>query len=370
LAPAIGIIGCGDVLDAYLMGLARFGASVEVARVADVELDRASSAAKRHAVPASGGVDELWEDDDIGLVISLTPPVVHHEIIMMAAAAGKDVYTEKPLSATTDLARKALAVAESSGIRVGSAPDTFLGSAAQTARAALDRGDIGDVVAVVAFVPYNRAERRHPNPGFLFQPGAGPLLDIPPYHLSWLIHLLGPVATISGLSRKSAPTRLIPAVDGRALEIPVEVDTHVTSVIEFSSGVIGTFVGSFDVWSHHLPAIEVYGSLGTMSLPHPNWYDGLVAIRLHDDEAWDEIEPVFAPIQMDPTEKVRGLGVVDLLEAGEGRPHRTNGALAFHALEVLEGMQLSSDRRAYVEIASRPDRPAPVSGEDLERWRS
>ncbi|MGH8915880.1 MAG: Gfo/Idh/MocA family protein, partial [Acidimicrobiia bacterium] len=249
MAANIGIIGCGDILDAYLTGLARFGASAAVLRVADVELDRAKSAAERHAVPASGGVDELWEDDDIGLVVSLTPPAVHHEIITMAAAAGKDVYTEKPLSATTDLARETLAVAEASGIRVGSAPDTFLGSAAQTARAALDRGDIGEVIAVVAFAPYNRAERRHPNPGFLFQAGAGPLLDIPPYHLSWLIHLLGPVATVSGLSRKSAPVRRIPAADGKALEIPIEVDTHVTSIMEFSSGVVGTFIGSLDVWS-------------------------------------------------------------------------------------------------------------------------
>ncbi|MGH8915309.1 MAG: Gfo/Idh/MocA family protein, partial [Acidimicrobiia bacterium] len=136
------------------------------------------------------------------------------------------------------------------------------------------------------------------------------------------------------------------------------------------SGVLGTFIGSFDVWSHRLPAIEIYGSLGTMSLPHPNWYDGPVEIRLHDDEKWSEIEPVFAPMQLEPSEKVRGLGVVDLLEANEGRPHRTNSALAFHALEVLEGMQGSSDRRATVEIESQPDRPAPLSAKDLERWRS
>jgi predicted dehydrogenase len=366
---AIGIIGCGDILDAYMIGLRRFGADVR--RVADVDLDRASAGAERHSIPAWGSVDELWQDQDIGLVVSLTPPKVHHEIIEAAATAGKDLYTEKPLSATTELARGALEVAEQRGITVGSAPDTFLGSAAQTARAALDGGEIGEVIAVTAFAPYNRAELRHPNPGFLFQAGAGPLLDIPPYHLSWLIHLLGPVAKVAGLSRMSADVRRVPAANGSVVEIPVEVDTHVTSVLEFSSGVLGTFIGSFDVWSHRLPSIEIYGSLGTMSLPHPNWYDGPVEIRLHDDEEWHLVESVFAPIQTHPTEKVRGLGVVDLLNStSENRSPRTSNNLALHVLEVLEAMQVSSQERVYVSIETRPDRPAPLRRSDLEGWRS
>jgi predicted dehydrogenase len=362
-------MGCGDILDAYLVGLRRFGSPVDVLRVADVDLVRAEDGAKRHSVPAWGDVDELWADDGIEVVVSLTPPAIHHEIIEAAATAGKDVYSEKPLAATTSLARGALDFAKERGIKVGSAPDTFLGSAAQTARVALDRGDIGEAIAVVAFAPYNRAERRHPNPGFLFQPGAGPLLDIPPYHLSWLVHLLGPISGVSGLSRKSAPLRRIPTSESGMLEVPVEVDTHATAVMEFSSGVVGTFIGSFDVWGNRLPPIEIYGSNGTLSLPHPNWYDGPVSIRLHDDSDWEEIEPVFAPVQIEPSEKVRGLGLVDLVEASHGHPHRTNATLAYHVLEVLEAMAVSSDQKARVEILSRTERPDPLRHEDLERWR-
>ena len=367
---SIGIIGCGDILDAYMIGLRRFGSSVEVRRVADLDLSRAADGAERHEIPAWSSVAELWKDEKIDLVVSLTPPIAHHEIIEAAAEATKDVYSEKPLSATTDLALQALEIADAAGIKVGSAPDTFLGSAAQTARAVLDRGDLGEVIAAVAFAPYNRAERRHPNPGFLFQSGAGPLLDIPPYHLSWLVHLLGPVSTVSGLSRKSAPVRRIQASDGRSVDIAVEVDTHVTSIMEFSSGVVGTFLGSFDVWSHQLPAIEIYGAKGTLSLPHPNWYDGPVAIKRHDDIAWQEIEPISVPIQLDPAEKVRGLGVIDLAEARIGYPHRTSAGLAFHVLEVLEAMQLSSNQKARIDIESQPDRPAPLDPHDLDRWRA
>lgn len=366
----VGIIGCGDILDAYMIGLRRFGRPLEVIRLADIDLGRAADGAKRHGVRASGSVDELWKDDSVEVVVSLTPPKIHHEVIATAATFGKGIYTEKPLSATTGLARKALGIAQDAGISLGSAPDTFLGSAAQTARLTLDRGDIGDVIAVSCFAPYNRAERRHPNPEFLFQAGAGPLLDIPPYHLTWLVHLLGPVIRVAGLSTRSAPVRQVIGMrGGQVVEIPVEVDTHVTAILEFSAGGVGTFIGSFDVWNHQLPAIEIYGALGTLSLPHPNWYDGPVRIKLNDDEDWQTVERLFPPIQVEATEKVRGLGVVDLVQSETGHAPRASSEMAFHVLEVLEAMQVSSDRGNYIDIATHPDRPAPVSAADVAAWR-
>jgi predicted dehydrogenase len=304
------------------------------------------------------------------VVVSATPPVIHHEVVAAAARARKDLFTEKPLSATTELALEALEIAGASGIKVGSAPDTFLGSAAQTARQSVDRGDIGAVVAVNIFVPYNRAERRHPNPEFLFQRGAGPLLDIPPYHLTWLVHLLGPIGSVIGLSTKSAPTRRVQMFNGRSTEIPIEVDTHVTAIFEFRSGVIGTFVASFDIWSHRLPAIEIYGSLGSLSVPHPNWYDGPVELQLHDDSDWEVLDPVFEPIQADRYEKVRGLGVNDLIASEGSEPHRSNSELAYHVLEVLEAVQKSSQQQDFIAVTSSPTRPPPVTEELIRSWRS
>jgi predicted dehydrogenase len=178
------------------------------------------------------------------------------------------------------------------------------------------------------------------------------------------------VARVAGLSRQSAPVRRIATAESGQIEIPVEVDTHVTSILEFSSGVVGTFIGSFDVWSHRLPAIEVYGSMGTLSLPHPNWYDGTVEVKLHDDIGWREVKPVFDAIQADPLEKVRGLGVVDLVQAGQGRSHRTNSQIALHVLEVLEAMQSSSESRSYIDITSQPPRPDPLSQSEVEGWRA
>ena len=365
----IGIVGCGDILDAYMVGLARTGGAVVVARLADIDLERARLAAARYKVPYAESVEELLADPEIDVVVSLTPPIIHHEIVTAAADSGKHVFTEKPLAASVALARSALDRADNAGIMVGSAPDTFLGSAAQTARASIDAGDIGEVIAVVAFAPYNRAERRHPNPEFLFASGAGPLLDVAPYHVSWLIHLLGPIEMVAGSSRQSGRSRGITTFDGRHIEIPVTVDTHITSLLVFASGVVGTFIASFDIWSNRLPSIEIYGSIGTISLPHPNWYDGDVHIRLHDDHDWLVLPQLLPQFQLDQLEKVRGLGVVELSEAIGGRQHRSNGAFAYHALEVLEAMQTSSGRSEFVPIESRCERPMPLTLDDLERWR-
>ena len=365
----LGIVGCGDILDAYMVGIARAGGAVEVARLADIDLERARSAAARYEIPNANSVEELLADPDIDMVVSLTPPIIHHEIVTAAADSGKHVFTEKPVAASLTLARAALDQADRAGIMVGSAPDTFLGSAAQAARAAIDAGEIGEVIAAVAFAPYNRAERRHPNPEFLFGPGAGPLLDIAPYHVSWLIHLLGPIEMVAGSSRQSGRTRGITTFDGRHIEIPVTVDTHVTSLLVFASGVVGTFIASFDIWSNRLPSIEIYGSIGTISLPHPNWYDGDVHIRLHDDHDWRVLPPSLPEFQLTPLEKVRGLGVIELGDAIGGGSHRSNSALACHALEVLEMMQISSGRREFLSIETRCERPPTLTNEEFERWR-
>jgi predicted dehydrogenase len=223
---------------------------------------------------------------------------------------------------------------------------------------------------VTAFAPCSRAERRHPNPEFLFQRGAGPLLDMPPYHLTWLVHLLGAVERVIGVSKKSAPIRNIRTYDGRSIDVPIEIDTHVTSLLEFRSGVVGTFVASLDIWGNRLPMIEIYGSLGSLSLPGPYRYDGSVEIRLHDDAGWELVHPLFDPIQTHAKEKVRGLGVNDLIASKTSSSQRSSGALALHVLEVLEAMERSSLNREFVTIATNPERPLPVDGKTIDSWRT
>jgi predicted dehydrogenase len=368
----VGFAGAGNIFDAYGNGLARFRDRVTVTRVADVDLARAEQRATRYGIPAWGPLEDLLADPDVDLVVNITPPTAHAEVTAAAVRAGKHVFTEKPLATSAAAAGAMLEIVSSTDKRFGSAPDTFLGPAGQTARAAIDRGEIGEVVGFTAFSTHTRPERWHPNPTFLFQPGGGPVFDMGPYFVAALINLLGPVAQVAGKTRIGAKTRIVTAPNRLVDVIEVTVPTHANAVLSFASGAIGTLVMSSDIWDHRLPNLEIYGTEGTLAVPHPNWYVGEVSVRLHDDQEWRVVEPVNPQLPGDDsrTQMLRGVGVMDLVDSLAGRPHRTNAALAYHTLEVLEAVQVSSDTSSVVTLQSTCERPAPLTEEQISGWKA
>jgi predicted dehydrogenase len=367
----LGIVGCGNIMAAYMTGLTRAAGVVRIARFSDVDPARAEAAVTEYGVGRAGTLDELLADPEVDMIVSLTPPTIHDDVIVKAAAAGKHVFTEKPLSATLARARAAMAAADRAGVKVGCAPDTFLGPVHQATRAAIDAGEIGDPIGYNSFSCYRRAEERHPNPGFLFAAGGGPVLDLGPYYISTFVNLFGPIALVSAATRVGVPVRHARRADGSTLDIPVSVPTHASATLVHTSGVIGTFVASFDMWEPtKLPDLEIYGSEGTLESGHPAWFDGDVLVRGHQDGDWrllpnalPDIQPGRARFPM-----TRGLGVVDLAESLSGRPNRPSSELALHALEVLEAIQRASDEATTISISSAPQRPAPLTRADLARW--
>jgi predicted dehydrogenase len=367
----LGIVGCGNILAAYMTGFSQSPSGVRVIRFADVDVSRAEAASSEYGIGRAGTFEELLADPQVDMVINLTPPTFHADAIIKASATGKHVYTEKPLSATVALGRAAVAHCVQSGVRLGSAPDTFLGPVHQTSRQLIDSGELGEPIGYTAFSTYRRVEERHPNPGFLFQPGGGPVLDLGPYYIAAFVNLFGPVASVSGSTRIGAPVRRVKKPTGM-LEIPVSVPTHASATLTHASGVVGTFVASFDIWDHHLPDFEVYGTNGALESGHPAWYDGDVFVRLHSDEDWRLVPSVLPQIQPGGQRfpLTRGLGVLDLVESLSGKASRTSSELALHTLEVLEAIQTASDESTTVPISSAPERPAPLTAADLARWFS
>jgi predicted dehydrogenase len=270
--------------------------------------------------------------------------------------AGKATFSEKPLG--VELAEGMLLVnlAKSKGVPLGCAPDTFLGAGLQTARAVIDRGDIGEPLAANAFMLASGPESWHPSPAIFYQRGAGPLFDMGPYYLTTLIQLLGPARAISASARISRTQRPIGSEPLRGQLLDVEVPTHVSSLVEFESGPIATLVTSFDVQATRYFNIEVYGSEATLSVPNPNTFGGPVRVKRAGDEAWTDIEllPATLPQQ-------RGIGLADMLWAQEsGRAHRTSGALGLHVLELMTAALTAADEGRRVAIETTCERAAPL----------
>lgn len=350
----VGIIGVGKIFPAYVAGCRAFPI-LDLAAVADIDAGRASQQAAEHGVPRSLSVDALLADPEIQIVINLTVPKVHAAVSLAAIAADKHVYSEKPLAVSRAEGQQILHAAAEQGVRVGCAPDTFLGGGQQTCRKLIDDGWIGEPVAAVAFMASHGPEGWHPNPDFFYQTGGGPLLDMAPYYLTSLVNLLGPVHRVAGSARASFPERVATSREHYGRRLPVEVPTHVAALLDFTAGPMATLITSFDVWHANLPRIEIYGSEGTLCVPDPNIFGGVVRVRRAGAAEWSDIPLLF------DAEVGRGIGVADLAHAiSSGRPHRASDELAFHVLDIMTAVEQSSVEGRHMLLESGCARPAPL----------
>ena len=349
----VGIIGAGAISDQYLTSLTAFP-DVEVLAVADLDVVRAAQAAERHGVAVSGDVDTVLALEDIEIVVNLTIPAAHAAVSTQALEAGKHVYSEKPLALDPEEGAKLLALADSRGLRVGCAPDTFLGAGIQSSVRALAAGLIGTPIAASTAFLSPGPEGWHPSPEFLFQVGAGPLFDMGPYYLTALVSLLGPVTRVAATARRGRDERVIGSGPKAGTVFPVAVPTHVSALLEFEAGMSASSAFSFDS-PVHSTFIEVTGTEGVLSVPDPNNFTGAVKVRGRGDKEWREL-----PVE--GTAAGRGIGVLEMAQAIRGdRAHRADGALSQHVLEVMAGIFASSELGEFRTIGSTCSRPDPVA---------
>lgn len=349
------IIGVGNISGIYLKNLTTlFSSRVELLGCADAIPERAAAATQEYSLPRSYDTPEaLLADPDVDIVINLTIPNAHYEVCRAAIEAGKHVYVEKPLSVELDEGRALLKLAADRGVRVGGAPDTFLGAGIQTCRKLIDEGAIGRPVAATAFLAGHGHEHWHPAPEFYYKKGGGPMFDMGPYYLTALVNLVGPVARVSGATRISFPERTITSEPLNGTVISVDVPTHIAGIMEFANGAVGTIITSFDIWAANLPRIEIYGSEGSLSVPDPNTFGGPVRMKRGREEAWEEIPLAFAY-----EENSRGLGVAELADAiAADRVHRASGELTGHVLELMHGFHISSDSGSRYDVVSAGVQP-------------
>lgn len=363
----IGIIGCGNISDAYFKGAAR-SAFVQVKACADLNADAAQAKATLYGAQALT-VPALLADPDISLVVNLTVPLAHAAVSRQIVDAGKHVYSEKPLAANFADAAALMALAQAKGVRVGCAPDTFLGASHQACRRALDAGAIGRPVGGAAVVMSHGAEGWHPNPEFFYKAGGGPVLDMGPYYVTQLVNLLGPVRRVVALASIGNPVRTITSEPLKGGQIQVDVPTTVNGVLEFTSGANVSLSASWDVWKHNRTTpIEIYGSEGSLLGVDPNFF-GNVPRLCGPDGSLRDVDIAAHPFGIANREMRNGtmqadyrmVGLVDMaLAIGQGRAHRASGALALHVLEVLEALIASSTAGRFIEMTTSCERPEPV----------
>ncbi len=353
-AVGVGIIGVGVISDTYLENLNSFP-DVEVLIVGDLIAERARSQAEKHGVPAHGSGEDVLAHPDVQLVVNLTTPDVHVEVSSAAIAAGKHVWSEKPLGLDRDAVAAMLDQARAAGVRVGSAPDTLLGPGFQSAKRAIASGIIGEPLFAQTAFQTQGPDLWHPNPGFLFAQGAGPLLDMGPYYFSALISLLGPIDRVAAVGMKAKEEREIRTGPDAGSTFPVEVPSTMQVLTAFESGKQAQSLLSFDSALERHGILEIHGTEGSIVLPDPNQFTGRTAyvkpLGVFTDGM--SVEQPWIEVEEHGTVVGRGLGVLDMVRSiAADRPHVASGELGLHAVDVLLSAQESAASEQFVKVQS------------------
>jgi predicted dehydrogenase len=362
----VGVIGCGNISAAY-MRLAPMFRGMEMRACADLDRQAANARAKEFGL-RSQSVEELMASPDIDIVVNLTIPAAHYVVSNAALDAGKHVYSEKPFVLSVREGKTLAQKAARRNLRIGSAPDTFLGGAHQHARHLIDSGAIGKVTSGTAFVMNHGMEHWHPNPDFFYKPGAGPVLDIGPYYITNLVQLIGPVKRVVALSATPEKKRTISSEPRKGEQVTVETPTTLQSLLEFENGATIMFGSSWDVWNHGHTNMELYGEKGTLYVPDPNFFGG--EVRLTKDavpvKRMRKFEhPFYRPNQKHASGMLanyRASGLCDMAVAIlKDRPHRCSLELALHVVDVMTAILKSAETGRFVATTTSCERPEPLT---------
>ena len=349
----VGIIGAGVISETYLENLMSFP-DVTVHAVADLYEDSAAKRAAQFGIETSGGVDAVLGHPDVEIVVNLTIPTAHVPIALEAVAAGKHVVSEKPFSLDRESGERLLAAAAEAGVRVGCAPDTFLGAGLQAAVRAIAEGRIGTPLTALTLMQSPGPESWHPNPAFLFQEGAGPLFDIGPYYLTALVQAFGSVARVAASGSTARAQRTIGSGPKAGETFDVTVPSHIGALLQFASGASGQSIWSFDSALKRHGFVEIAGTEGTLVLPDPNNFDGDLVIHRRGSEGSEVLASTVAT-------STRGTGVLELARAiRANEPHRASGELAFHVVDTMVSIAESAESGEFVTVGSTAPAVQPL----------
>ena len=371
----VGIIGCGVISGIYMRNMPLFK-GIKLRGCADQRAEAAQRQAAEFGTEAMT-VDQMLKHPEIDIVVNLTIPAAHFAVSHAALTAGKHVFAEKPLCVSVEDGRRLIAEADARGLKIGCAPDTFLGAGGRLARQMIDDGKIGRVLAGTAILMSHGMEHWHPDPEFFFKPGGGPILDLGPYYIGALVNLLGPVKRVQALSNIGFADRIVTAEGPRKGDsIRVEVATTVMALLQFASGTQVALDMSWDIWKHGHPPIELYGTEGSMRVPDPNFFGGTIEFTERDGD-WQSASsagmtygkpnwrsPAWPATRPDQA-NYRCLGLAELaLSATTGAPHRSSGRLALHVLEAMHAILVAGETGTPQDVGTPIERPLALSDAD------
>lgn len=341
----VGVVGCGAVSRQYLPVVTQLR-NLKIVAVSDLEVSRAKEVEKEYGIPQAT-TESILADPDVELILNLTPIAEHIRVTRAGLAAGKHVYSEKPLAPNLRDARTLTEIAKQTNLTLAAAPDTTLGPSFQAARRLMEMGRLGRPLAATAHM--FRASLTDTDPGAA---GPTPFYDMAPYYLTALINLFGSGCQVSAYSR----------------EVGRDDTSMLWGTIEFLDGFLASLVLAWGTTlKEEIGYLMVFGSEGILRFANPNTFGEPAYYRLHGSEDWIEVD---GSRETDPgRQQLRGLGVADTARAiRSGSTPRCNADIALHVVNILDSMLESSSIQANVDLVTRCEKAAPLTARDRSEF--
>ena len=360
----VGVVGAGAISSIYLENMINRFTNIRPIAICSAHMESAKEKGERFGLEICTP-EEMFSRGDVDIIVNLTPVSEHYGIIKKALLSGKNVYTEKTVSETVKQAKELCSLADERGLYLGSAPDTFLGSALQSARMALNEGLIGEVNSFCISINRSNDFLTGIFP-FLRLPGAGALRDYEVYYMTALVALLGPVSKVCAFVYAPYPERQnkIPGTNDYGHTIKTPNESIVTAIIKLENGVTGTIHHNQETCRTDNAVFAIYGRKAIMMLHNPNYFGGVIKILQDQPKIIRGIEqdPIVSTLEPGNrfSENYRGLGVAEMADAiSNGRKNRASKELALHVLDVLESIEISSRTGEITDVKSTCEKPEP-----------
>lgn len=338
----LGIIGCGNVLEAYAPQCERLRARGLANLVAACGRPQQEFRARALGVANfTTSEGEILNNAAVDVVIVLTSMPEHARLAAAALNAGKHVLLEKPLATNLLDAQMLLALAQEKQRHLVCAPFTTLSPTFQTIGQRIAAGHIGQPALA-------RARYGWSGPWWsewFYKPGGGCLLDLGIYCVTSLTGLLGPAKRVSAFAGVAVAER---EINGR--KIAVEAEDNAQVMIDFGEACFGTVMSGFTMQQYRTPALETYGSAGTVQMLGDDWDPEGYEIFQNATGCW-QVYKETAP------DWPWADGLRELVEAlHENREPRVSKEHAYHVLEIILAAQRSAREGCAIPIQSSFER--------------